>query len=124
MNRSCYSIEEGRQGAGAEGGWRGTGAMFTVGRSEPQGRSTATTTERRALKEVSGGAMFTGGRSMVRSEAAAPESHAPEDGNGDVLAIAHCSNGSYRTFYAGKFSIYEISIYSIHETLRDCLRYT
>ena len=37
---------------------------------------------------------------------------------------AHCSNGSYRTFYAGKFSIYEISIYSIHETLRDCLRYT
>ena len=86
MSRSCYSIEEGRQGAGAEGGWRGTGAMFTVGRSEPQGRSTATTTERRAL-EVSGGAMFTGGRSMVRSEAAAPESHAPEDGNGDVLAI-------------------------------------
>ena len=43
-----------------------------------------------------------------------------------VLAAytAHCSNGSYRTFYAGKFSIYEISIYSIHETLRDCLRYT
>ena len=40
------------------------------------------------------------------------------------LANAHCSNGSYRTFYAGKFSIYEISIYSIHETLRDCLRYT
>ena len=40
------------------------------------------------------------------------------------LTIAHCSNGSYRTFYAGKFSIYEISIYSIHETLRDCLRYT